>query len=128
MEESPKCKFFDNTEDLSIRSFWYHSKLHQDEALGYVVFKLPHERGTLWLCCVHIAQLMTHPVGYTSPFTLYLCYKPLDIFQRVTKSLKVHFSTHDGLQIFTTSTLLNIGPWVPRSGDGVTEICPALTN
>ena len=70
IEESPKCKFFDNIEDLSIRSFWYHSKWHQDEALGYVVLKLHHVRGTLWLCCVHIAQLMTHLVGYTSPFTL----------------------------------------------------------
>ena len=55
-------------------------------------------RGTLGLCCVHIAQLMTHPAIYTLPFTLQLCYKPLGILQRVTKSQKVHISIHDGLQ------------------------------
>ena len=36
-------------------------------------------RGTLGLCYVHIPQLMTHPAVYTLPFTLQLCYKPLDI-------------------------------------------------
>ena len=55
-------------------------------------------RGTLGLCCVHIAQLMTHPVDYTLPFTLQLCYKPLGTLQRVTKSQKVHISSHDVLQ------------------------------
>ena len=55
-------------------------------------------RGTLGLCCVHIAQSMTHPAIYTLPFTLKLCYKPLGILQRVTKSQKVHTSSHDGLQ------------------------------
>ena len=55
-------------------------------------------RGTLGLCCVHIAQLMTHPAIYTLPFTLQLCYKPLGILQRVTKSQKVHISNHDGLE------------------------------
>ena len=54
-------------------------------------------RGTLGLYCVHIAQLMTHPAIYTTPFTLQLCYKPLGILQRVTKSQKVHISDHDGL-------------------------------
>ena len=38
-------------------------------------------RGTLGLCYVHIAQLMTHPVVYTLPFTLQLCYKPLGKLQ-----------------------------------------------
>ena len=56
-------------------------------------------RGTLGLCCVHIAQLMTHPAIYTLPFTMQLCYKPLGILQRVTKGQKVHISSHDGLQI-----------------------------
>ena len=42
-------------------------------------------RGTLGLCCVHIAQLMTHPAVYTLPFTFQLCYKPLGILQRVTR-------------------------------------------
>ena len=55
-------------------------------------------RGTLGLCCVHIAQLMTHPAVYTLPFTLQLCYKPLGILQRVTKSQKVHISSCDILQ------------------------------
>ena len=55
-------------------------------------------RGTLGLCCLQIAQLMTHPAVYTLPFTLQLCYKPLDILQRVTKSQKVHISSHDVLQ------------------------------
>ena len=55
-------------------------------------------RRTLGLCCVHIAQLMTHPAVYTLPFTLKLCYKPLGILQRVTKSQKVHISSCDILQ------------------------------
>ena len=54
-------------------------------------------RGTLGLCCVHITQLMTHPAVYTLPFTWQLCYKPLRILQRVTKSQKVHVSSHDVL-------------------------------
>ena len=55
-------------------------------------------RGTLGLCCVHIAQLMTYSAIYTLPFTLELCYKPLGILQRVAKSQKVHISSHDGLK------------------------------
>ena len=55
-------------------------------------------RGTLGLCCVHIAHLMTHPAVYTLPFTLQLCYKPLGILQRITKNQKVHISSHDVLQ------------------------------
>ena len=55
-------------------------------------------RGTLRLCCVHIAQLMTHPAVYTLPFTLQLCYKPLGTLQRVTKSQKIHITIHDVLQ------------------------------
>ena len=54
-------------------------------------------RETLGLCCVHIAQLMTHPAVYTLPLTWQLCYKPLRILQRVTKSQKVHVSSHDVL-------------------------------
>ena len=55
-------------------------------------------RGTLGLCCVHIDQLMTHPAVYTLPFSLQLCYKPLGILQKVTKSQKIHISSHDILQ------------------------------
>ena len=54
-------------------------------------------RGTLGLCCTHITQLMTHPAVYTLPFNLQLCYKPLGILQRVTKSQNVYRSSHDGL-------------------------------
>ena len=55
-------------------------------------------RETLGLCCVYIAQLMTHSAIYTLRFTLQLCYKPLGILQRVTKSQKVHISSHDRLK------------------------------
>ena len=55
-------------------------------------------RGTLGLCCVHIAQLMTHVAIYPLLFTLQLCCKPLGILQRVTKSQKVYISSHDVLQ------------------------------
>ena len=56
-------------------------------------------RRTLGLCCVDIAQIMTHPAIYTLLFTLKLYYKLLGILQRVTKSQKVHISSHDGLKI-----------------------------
>ena len=51
-------------------------------------------RGSLGLCCVHIAQLMTHPAftHYRLPVML------LGILQGVTKSQKVHISSHDGLK------------------------------
>ena len=57
-------------------------------------------RGTFGLCCVHIAQLMTHSTVYTLPFTLQLpcSSKPLSILQRVSKSQKVYISIHDILQ------------------------------
>ena len=80
---------------------------------GHVVFTFSHVRWTLWLWCVHIAQLMTHPSGSTLLFTLQSCYKPLGVMQRVAKSLKVYFSIHDILQNFPTSYLLNIGLGVP---------------
>ena len=54
-------------------------------------------RGTLGLCRVYIVQLMTHTAIYILPFTLQLCYKPFGILQRVTKSQKVHISSHDRL-------------------------------
>ena len=64
-------------------------------------------RGTLGLCCVHIAQLMTHLAISTLPFTLYLCYKPSGILQSVTKSQEGHTSSH--CKNFITSTLVAIG-------------------
>ena len=63
-------------------------------------------RGTLGLCCIHIAQLVTHPAVYTLSFTLQLCYKPLGILERLIKSQKFHCKN------FTTLTLLDIGPKV----------------
>ena len=54
-------------------------------------------RVTVGLCCVHIAQLVTHPAVYTLPFTLELYYKALGILQRVTKGQKVHISSHNVL-------------------------------
>ena len=55
-------------------------------------------RDTVVLRCVHIAQLMTYPAVYTLLFVLQLCYKPLGILQRATKSQKVHISSYDGFQ------------------------------
>ena len=52
-------------------------------------------RGTFGLFCAYIAQLMTNTAIYILPFTLQLCYKSLGILQRITKSQKVHISSHD---------------------------------
>ena len=94
IKESPKYKLHDNIGDLEKTTFWYHSN---------------DTKGTLGLCCAHIAQLMTYPAISTLPFTLQLCYKPLGILQRVTKSWSVHRSRHDRLPNFITSILLKIG-------------------
>ena len=71
-------------------------------------------RGTLELCCDHIAQLMTHPAVYTLPFILQLCYKPLGILQWVTKSQNVYISIHDGLKnLHNINLALNRGHGFP---------------
>ena len=54
-------------------------------------------RGTFGLCCFNIAQLMTHSTLQKRLFTLQLCYKPLGILQRITKTQKVRRSRHDRL-------------------------------
>ena len=82
-------------------------------------------RGTLGLCCVYIAQLITHPSIYALPFTFQLCYKPLGTLQRVTNSQKVHISSHDGPKKFITSTLLDIGPKASQRRSRVAEITPS---
>ena len=69
-------------------------KIYQKQSFDIIAMT---PRGTLGLCCVHIAQLVTHPAVYTLPFTLQLCYKPLGILQRATKSQKVHILSHDVL-------------------------------
>ena len=79
------------------------------------------------LCCVRIDQLITYPPVYTLLFTLQLCYKPLGVLQRVTKSQKAHISSHDRLQNFLRSNFLTISPRVSKSGDRVTKICSSLT-
>ena len=61
-------------------------------------------RGTLGLFSVHIAQFLTDSATYTLPFSLQLCYKPIGILQRGTKSQKVHISSHDGLQTLHNSS------------------------
>ena len=83
IKESRESKFYNNNADLSIRSFCYHNS--------------DTKRNPSVMLCSH-CQLMTHPAIYTIPFTLQLCYKPLGILQRVTKSQKVHISDHDGLE------------------------------
>ena len=80
-------------------------------------------RETLGLCCLHIAQLMTHLAIYTLPFTLHLFYKPPGIMQKTTKSQNVHISSHDGLQTLHTINLVGIGPKVFQGGCRVAEIC-----
>ena len=61
-------------------------------------------RGTLGLCCVHIAQLMTHPAIYTLPFTLQLRYKPLGILLRAEMFI---YQAMIYYKNFITSTLLD---------------------
>ena len=85
IEESPKYKFYDNIRDLSVRSFWYHSN--------------DTKRNPWVMLCSHC------PINDSSDYlhtTVYLAvmYKPLGILQRVTKSQKVHISSHDGLKKF----------------------------
>ena len=48
-------------------------------------------RGTLGLCCAHIAQLMTHTTHlHMAVYLAIMLLKLLGILQRVTKSQKVH--------------------------------------
>ena len=72
-------------------------------------------RGTFELCCVYIAQLMTHTAIHTLPFTLQLCYKPLGILQRIIKSQMVYISSRD--KNYTTCILIT----VTKSGSVITS-------
>ena len=58
--------------------------------------------GNLRLSCFHIVHLMTHLDIKKALFSLHFCYKPFKIPQRVTKSQKIHISSHNGLQNFLT--------------------------
>ena len=82
-QESSQYKFYYDTGDLSIRSSWYHSS--------------DTKRNPWVMLCSHCP--INDSFGYLHN-TVYLAviYKPLDILQRVTKSQKVHISSHDGLQ------------------------------
>ena len=82
-EESPQSKFYNNIRDLPIKSFWYHNS--------------DTKRNPWVMLCSHF------PISDSSGYlhnTVYLavCYKPLGILQRVTKSQKVHISHHDGFE------------------------------
>ena len=81
-QESPQYKFYYDTGDLSIRSSWYHSS--------------DTKRNPWVMLCSHCP--INDSFGYLHN-TVYLAviYKPPDILQRVTKSQKVHISSHDGL-------------------------------
>ena len=69
----------------------YILKIYQKQLFDIIAMT---PRGTLWLCCIHIAQLVIHSAVYTLPFTLQLLF---GILQRVTKSQKVFISSHDVL-------------------------------
>ena len=81
IKKSSKYKLNDNIGDLSKTTFWYHS--NDTKRNPWVIF-CSHWPINDWSSCL--------------PFTLQLCYKPLGILQRVTKSQKVHISSHDVLQ------------------------------
>ena len=83
IKKSPKYKLNDNIGDLSKTNFWYHSN--------------DTKRNPWVMLCSH-CPINAHPAVYTLLFTLQLCVKPLGILQSVTKSQKVHISSHDLLQ------------------------------
>ena len=85
VEEFPQCKFYNNIGDLSIRSFRCHSN---DTKRNPWVILCSH-------CPINDSFRYLHNAV---TFTLQLCYKPLGMLQRVTKSQKVHISSHDGLE------------------------------
>ena len=96
-----------NIEDLSKINFWYYSN--------------DTKRNRWLMLCSH------WPINFSCdllPFTLQLCYKPLAILQRVTKSQNVHISSHDGLENFITSALFDTGHRVSQRGSRVAGIFP----
>ena len=70
----------------------------------------------------YVAQLMTHPAIYTTPFTLQLCYKPYGILQRVAKSQKSHISNHDGLENLHNINFFDTGHRVSQRRNKVAGI------
>ena len=96
IEETSECKFYDN-----IGSFWYHSN---DTKKNPWAMLCPH-------CPINDPSRYWHNTVY-----LHLCYKPLGILQRVTKSRKVHVSSHEGLKNFIRPILLDADPKVSQRG------------
>ena len=78
--------------------------------------------GTLGLCCVHIAQLMTHLAIYTLPFTLQLCYNPPGIIQRYLRVKRVVYQVMIDYKHFIPSTLVDISPRIFEGGCRVAGI------
>ena len=62
-------------------------------------------REILGLCCVHFAQLITHPAAYTLPYTLH--FSSDDVLPNFIKFKYQVIIYHKN---FVTSTLLDIGP------------------
>ena len=52
-EESHEYNFFDNIENLSIRSLWYHDKWHQEDPWITCVHFPPCERNPSLMLCSH---------------------------------------------------------------------------
>ena len=78
IKKRPKYKLRDKIGDLSKTTFWYHNN--------------DTKRNSWFIFCSH------WPINDLSsclPFTWQLCYKPLGILQRITKSQKVHIWSHD---------------------------------
>ena len=79
-------------------------------------------RGALGLGYVHITQLITHRLFKHYHLPCFML-QAIGISQRVSKSQKVHISSHGRFQNFITRTFLNImGPMVSQSQDRVAGI------
>ena len=79
-------------------------------------------RRTLGLGYVHITQLITQRLFKHYHLPCFML-QALGIPQRVSKSQKLHISSHDRFQNFITRTFLNIiGPMVFQSEDRVAGI------
>ena len=88
-EESPHYKFYYDTGDLSIRSFWYHSN---DTKRDPWVMLCSH-------CPINDSFGYLHNTVYLYVYLFtFNTVKPLGILQKVTNSQKVHISSHDGLE------------------------------
>ena len=83
IKEIPKYKIYDNNGDLSKTTSWYHSN---------------NTKRNPWVMLCSHCPFNNSSGFHTLPSTLQLCYKHLGILPRVTKSQKVHISSHDEFQ------------------------------